>query len=257
MLWYKAWYETRWRFIVGLILLTALSAGLVLFYPMMLRLLGLPEVNAVMKGAAFSDSFQQALAMMSAFTGYIWSQWFGKNLLQIWAVFAILIGSGGLTTESTRGSLLFTLALPVSRRKLVTARTAMGFVQLSVLVFLPSILIPVMAPVIGERFSVKTTLVCSLIFTLSGTVFFSFSCLLSTFFSDLVKPIVIGLCVLFMSVIVTSLPLKINDYSVFKVMSGQSYYLKGEIPWIGLLICIGLSIAMFFFAFRNIEHRDF
>jgi len=46
MLWYKSWLETRWRFLIGLVLLRIVAAGTVFDYPQVLKLLPLmPTVN--------------------------------------------------------------------------------------------------------------------------------------------------------------------------------------------------------------------
>ena len=46
MLWNKSWMETRWRFLIGLMLLILSAAGIVLAYPRMIKLLPLvPTVD--------------------------------------------------------------------------------------------------------------------------------------------------------------------------------------------------------------------
>ena len=39
MLWYKSWLETRWRFLIGLVLLMLSAGGTVLTYPHVVKLL--------------------------------------------------------------------------------------------------------------------------------------------------------------------------------------------------------------------------
>jgi len=51
MLWYKAWLETRWRFAIGLALLTLSAAVTVLSYPAVMRVL-LPGVTIEAPGYA-------------------------------------------------------------------------------------------------------------------------------------------------------------------------------------------------------------
>ena len=39
MLWYKSWLETRWRFLIGLVLLVCSAMFIVLAYPRLIQLL--------------------------------------------------------------------------------------------------------------------------------------------------------------------------------------------------------------------------
>jgi hypothetical protein len=40
MLWYKSWLETRWRFIVPLLIVVCSTGGLILLYPRFLEAYG-------------------------------------------------------------------------------------------------------------------------------------------------------------------------------------------------------------------------
>ena len=46
MLWYKSWLETRWRFVIGLVVLILSACGTVFTYPEVVKLLPLaPQVD--------------------------------------------------------------------------------------------------------------------------------------------------------------------------------------------------------------------
>jgi ABC-type transport system involved in multi-copper enzyme maturation permease subunit len=254
MLWYKAWRETRWRFLIGLCLISVSSMVVVLTHPMVenLQLDGMPNLSEWMR-----ERIREAALLMSTYPGYIWSQWFGKNLPNTWSVFAVLIGVGGVVTESARGTALFTLSLPITRRKLLSVRALIGALELAVLALVPSLLIPALSPLIEESYSFGDTLLYSLLTIVGGMVFFSFSFLLSSIFSDQLKPIVIGLVVVFIPGVLPLLHKDFARYNIYNVMSGQSYFNGGAIPWMGLLVCIALTIVMFVLSLRIIERRDF
>jgi hypothetical protein len=46
-------------------------------------------------------------------------------------------------------------------------------------------------------------------------------------------------------------------YSVYKVMTGESYFTTGVLPWAGLAACLAAGLAMFFVSLRLLERRDF
>ena len=55
---------------------------------------------------------------MNEYPFYIWRILFDNSLHFLWAMFAVLIGLGGLTQESAKGHAQFTLSLPLSREHL-------------------------------------------------------------------------------------------------------------------------------------------
>jgi hypothetical protein len=116
MLWFKAWLETRWRFgfVVGSILLVWVA-------PFWLPLFGL-RVPA---------GFPASKLWVAIHLGTV--------LLYIYA--AIFLAGSGINTQTTYSatsgfhpSMLFTLSLPVSRRRLLLVRAGLGALQTSFLV---------------------------------------------------------------------------------------------------------------------------
>src|SRR5215813_1459488 len=131
MLWHKSWLETRSRFLIGLGVLACSAAGVVFVYPRVVELL--PLVTARDTGGELGRQIRESAELVRDYRGYIWSKWFGQHLIQVWTLFAVLLGSGGLVSQAARGGALFTLSLPVSRRRLVAVRAAVGLGELLVL----------------------------------------------------------------------------------------------------------------------------
>src|SRR5688500_4673262 len=100
MLWYKAWLETRWRFLFGLGLLLLSACSVVLSYPAVMKLL--PAVPADM-GGELGRRVKEAADLSRTYRGYVWSNWFGQNLANVWTVFSVLLGTGGLLSQTSGG----------------------------------------------------------------------------------------------------------------------------------------------------------
>ena len=49
----------------------------------------------------------------------------------------------------------------------------------------------------------------------------------------------------------------LSSYSVFRVMSAETYFRGGGLPWLGLLASSGLSVAVLYAATANLARRDF
>jgi ABC-type transport system involved in multi-copper enzyme maturation permease subunit len=253
MLWYKHWLETRWRFFIGLALLVGFSVMMVLTEPL---------VSSAMEsfqdpGGPIGEMLREQMEIAKTYDGYVWQQWFNKNLLIGWILLAILIGVGGVVTESSRGTALFTLSLPVTRRRMLAVRAATGAIELALLALVPSLLIPLFSLVIGESYSPAKIIVYVLMTIIGGAVFFALSILLSTIFSDQVKPIIIGIAVAFILTTVTLLFKEFVPYSIINIMSGGSYFRTGEPPWLGLGVSLAVAGAMFYMSLRIVERRDF
>jgi hypothetical protein len=255
MLWYKSWLETRWRFSIGLALLMLSAAGTVIAYPRVMKLM--PLVESMTVGGELGRRIMEAAILARSYRGYVWSQWLGKSMTQMLSLFAVLLGTGGLLSQSSGGGALFTLSLPVSRNELLGVRAATGLAELLALAFVPPLLLPVLSPGVGESYAIGDAVLHGTCLFVAATVLFSMSCLLSTVFGDVWRPalIVCGLA----AVLGLSEPFlgDFSRYSLFGIMSGEVYFRDGGLPWLGLLASAAVSAAMLFAASRNLARQDF
>jgi ABC-2 type transport system permease protein len=255
MLWYKAWLDTRWRFLIGLLLLMGSAAATVRTYPEVLKLM--PFVPTVDLGGEIGRRIREAADLAREYHGYVWSQWFGDNLSKLWTLFAVLLGAGGLLSQSSGGGALFTLSMPVSRGRVLGVRAGTALLELLVLALVPSMLIPLLSPAIGQTYSATNTLIFSASVFLGGTVFFSLAFLLSTVFGDVWRPLLIALSAALALSFCEQVFRGLSRYSIFGVMSAEKYFRSGQLPWAGLLASAAASAAMLYAAAMNIVRRDF
>jgi ABC-2 type transport system permease protein len=259
MLWYKAWLETRWRFLIGLVLLVCSAAAIVLVYT---RVMGLvqplvPLVPSVDAGSDIGRELREAADLLRSYRGYIWSQWFRQNMPQIWAIFAVMLGTGGLLTQTSRGGALYTLSMPVSRARLVGVRAATGLGELLVLAIVPTLVLPLLSPLVGQTYGVGDAVVHGACLFIRGAVFFSLAFLLSTVFADVWRPALIAVCALAAVGFVEQVFHDALPTAWFHVMSAESYFRGGGVPWPGLIVSALVSTAMLYGAVENISRRDF
>src|SRR4029077_3253477 len=148
MLWNKSWMETRWRFLIGLMLLIFSAAGTVLAYPQVIKLL--PLVPTVDVSTELGRRVREGADLARSYRGYVWSQWLRQSMTNLLTLFAVLLGTGGLLSQVAGGGALFTLSLPATRNRLLGVRAATGLAELLGLAFVPPLLLPVLSPVVGE-----------------------------------------------------------------------------------------------------------
>jgi hypothetical protein len=255
MLWYKSWLETRSRFLIGVALLMLSAAAAVLAYPRLMKLL--PLVPTVDDTGELGRRIREAADLMGSYRGYVWAQWLRQSMTQMLTLFAVLLGTGGLLSQASGGGALYTLSLPVSRNQLLGVRTATGLAELLALAFVPSLLLPLLSPVVGQSYGIGDALIHGGCLFVAAAVLFSMACLLSTVFSDVWRPAlivcglaaVLGLCEPFFG--------DRSRYSLFGIMNGEIYFRGGGVPWLGLLASAAVSAAMLFAASRNLARQDF
>ena len=255
MLWYKSWLETRSRFLIGLALLICSAGATVFVYPRVQELL--TTVPSMDLGGEMGRKVREAAVLAGSYRGYVWSQWYRQNAIQLWTIFAVILGTGGLLSQMSGGGGLFTLSLPVSRRELLTVRAAAGLAELLILALVPSLLISLLSPAVGERYAIGDALVHAMCLFVAGAVFFSLSFLLSTVFSDVWRPLLSALFAAGFLALAEQLVDGLSRYSVIGAMSGETYFRGGRLPWPGLIVSVTLSAAMLYGAVVNLARRDF
>jgi ABC-2 type transport system permease protein len=261
MLWYKAWLDTRLRFFIGLALLTFAAAGVVLSHPRAMQTLqslgdGSGGIGITGSGP-LGARVVEALALARDYRGYIWSQWFHQEAPQLWCLFAIVLGSGGIVSQAARGGGLFTLSLPVSRQRLVLTRAGMALGELSVLALVPALTLSLVSPAVGQGYGVGDALIHGVCLFLGGTVFYAIPFLISSLTEHVWVP---PLAMIATAVVITTLRAfnpGITQLTLAPIVSAESYFRGGGLPWPGLLIAAGVSTLFIYVAVRNVARRDF
>jgi ABC-type transport system involved in multi-copper enzyme maturation permease subunit len=239
-------------FFLGLVSFMAVSALSVLMYPVALRqTVEQPDVQG-----RFLFLLNDLKLMRNGYASYIWWGWFGNHLPALWTMFALILGWGGLAIERASGAISFTLSLPVSRRRWLAVRFASGAVQLIILAFVSSLGIPVLSRLIGQTYAVTDATVYALQVIAGGMVFLSFAFLLTTIsgnepVSGVIAWTVVG------TLWALSLTETFAPYSIYRIMGGESYFFKGTLPWMGLLVSMALALGLLYLSVQIAERQDF
>ena len=254
MLWHKAWMETRGRFITGLVILTVMAGVNVYEYLVTQRMMPLAESAIAGDSSPLGAAIREAVALQREFRGFIWYNAIRDNLTQMGVLFAVLLGCGGLLAETKKGSAMFTLSLPVTRKQLLGARVGTGLAQCFAIAMVPPLVIPLLAPAIGQHFSIIDSLAHGLCLFFVGALFFSLASFLSTLFGDIWRPLLIAV---FIACVAALAQFVAPELGVFKVMSGESYFRTGSLPWMGFVTTAVLASALLYSAAETLERRDF
>ncbi|HJU43637.1 MAG TPA: hypothetical protein VJ691_12505 [Vicinamibacterales bacterium] len=254
MLWHKAWLETRWRFIAALAILTVLTAANVYEYVLAQRMMPVAESLSSGDPSPLGAMIRDAVAVQREFRGFIWYNAFRDTLTNVGVLFAVLLGCGGLLAENKKGSALFTLSLPVTRRRLLGIRTATGLAQWLAISMIAPLTIPLLAPLVGQQFSIVDALAHGVCVFVAGALFYSLASFLSTLFGDFWRPMLIAFAV---ACVAAAAQFAAPEFGVFRVMNGETYFRHGTLPWMGLVTTAVLASALLYSAAETLERRDF
>lgn len=249
MLWckallYKAWRESRDRFLLSAVTMAALCVGFVVFHR---------------QGAGISDR-------PMTYGEYIWRIVYKGYLRELFVLLALLLGTGGLLREREYGTAVFTLALPVSRMHLVLVRAAVGLLEIGVMSLLPGLVIPAVSPLVGQFYPWSQALQFAVLWTAGGAFIFVIGFAASSVLAgEYTAPIAAFLGLLLYSVIVDLPFLEHFPLDIHDMMSGvgMRYFesnagtLSGPLPWMELAIIFLTVICIVALAGETAKRQDF
>jgi ABC-2 type transport system permease protein len=238
MLWYKAWLETRARFLISLFGILFLCS------------------YSVMHGEQQAEPWT-----LRSYYNYVLTE--GYGLLVVMWVFAVtLLMMGGLLREHALGSASFTLGLPVSRRRLTIVRVGVGALQASVIAIIPSSAMYLIAGIWGKPFSLSQNLFHLILLLTGGAFFFAVALLVSSLVpGEYTAPVVaFGILLLISATLGDQ---KTRLFSPLAFMMGTEYFdrnsnlLVGPFPWIEAAIWLCLAALLTWIALRVTDQREF
>jgi len=174
---------------------------------------------------------------------------------------AILAGSGVMTqlcnSTSARmpDSVLFTLSLPVSRRRLFLSRALLGALGVLLMIVLFWAQLPLLFASLAGAPPLRVLLAAILFQFVAAALAYSFGLLGTCLLSEMTLSWVIGAAGGLGGI---GAGLQWGPLVHFlNFASGATYMTTGQISWTGLAICVALSCLFVFAAVRTIERREF
>ncbi len=238
MLWFKAWLETRGRFLISLFGILSLCS------------------YSVLHGE------RQAIPQtLRSYYNYVLADGYGL-LAVMWVLAVTLLMMGGLLREHALGSASFTLALPVSRRRLMIVRISVGALQAGMVAILPAVAMSLIARIWSGSFSASQSLFHLVLLLTGGAVFFAIALLVSSLVSGEYTAPVVAFGVLLL-ISATLGDQKTRQFSPLAFMLGTEYFdrhsnlLVGPIPWMEAGIWLCLAALLIWIAVRLIDQREF
>jgi hypothetical protein len=238
MLWYKAWLETRSRFIIAIVGCTTLCSMWIVEFSKLTT-----SSREVMGVFYLLDAIHEVLAF-------------------VWILSVILLMMGGLLQEHAVGTSSFTLALPVSRFQLMSVRIVMGLAQAFVLAVVPWLVMFLVCGSAGKTYPISQLFFHVFLLYCGGMVFIALAVLISsTVEGQYTAPVVsIGMSVLLVNALKAE---RLNAYSPWTFMVGSEYFqrptglLNGPLPLLPAASFCAVAILLLSLSIKVIQRRDF
>jgi ABC-type transport system involved in multi-copper enzyme maturation permease subunit len=239
VLWYKAWLETRTRFAVCLCFLVAIVGFFV------------HHAEGILPPQPKSNTYEVLFFAHTYLAG-------------IWILCVNLLGMGGLLREKTAGTSLFTLALPVSRARLVGVRIAVGVLESIALAVVPWGMILLITYLAGRPFFVAQAGYYVLLLVGGGIVYFAVAILASSLVEgEYTAPAVSYGAAILVGIIGGSITRLRPFLDLWRFVAGDNRYdhsthlLTGPVPWFGIFCCVSVAVLLFAVSARIAQKRDF
>jgi ABC-2 type transport system permease protein len=236
LLWYKAWLETRARFLASLATLTLFSGIFVHHAQALIR----PEGNTDFYRLLFVN--QQFLVIM-------------------WVLSVVLLGMGGIVREKAVGTSSLTLALPVSRVHLVGVRVGMGALQATALGVVPWVVVFLVSSFAKRPILINQVWSYVLLLVGGGLVYFAMAILVSSLVAGEYTAPALAFGVVLLGAIVFDSWLQ--QFNVWRLVTGDfsidrsTYLLSGHLPWAGIVASLSVAVLMLAASIIVVQKREF
>jgi len=250
MLWYKAWLETRVRFVICLLAMTVFCV--------------------------YTVSYDNQMADSRATLNFYYSVVHGAHGLigGLWLAVISFLTAGGLLREKAVGAASFTLALPFSRTRLMGVRMAVCLIEAVALIVIPSLAICIEDGMIGKPYPVSQMWFHIVLLVSGGLVFFAIALLISSLMEGEYTAPLVSFCIVAGVALSTSREPKLatgstiweqaaQTHNPFYFMRGVAYFdsptglLLDPIPWVQAGIFVLLAALFITASVKAIQLRDF
>ncbi len=250
-LWEKEISAGKFKVVTGLIILTMFALIVVFSYEYTVKLLESGMVPEFAK-----DQVDQIRKIKIDYNYYFWSQWFGKNLLQIGAGLALIFGASAISAETSRSTMNFLLARPITRQQVFRIKYCVNLACVGVVVVLSTLIYYLANLAKGHTYPIAVLFGQTVVAFAGLSVIFSIAVYCSTRFDQTLKAFLTASIATF----VISIPVffePIAKFSLYYQMQGAAILKGSGFPFLPLLVMIVVSYFLYNQGKKRLAARDF
>lgn len=250
MLWYKAWLETRVRFLICLFVITVFCV--------------------------YTVNYDNRMAQPRTPLDFYYSVVHGAHglIAALWIAAVTFLTAGGLLREKAVGAASFTLALPFSRRRLMGVRVAVCWLEAVALIVVPSVAMCIEDGMIGKPYPVPQVWFHLVLLVSGGLVFFGIALGITSLLEGEYTAPLVSFCTVAGIALSSSREPRVavgstmwdqlaQAHNPFYFMSGVAWFdratglLLGPIPWVQAGVFVLLAALLIAASVKAIQLRDF
>jgi ABC-2 type transport system permease protein len=183
-------------------------------------------------------------------------------LVFLWIFSVVLLGMGGIVREKAIGTSSLTLALPVSRARLVGIRVGLGIIEAVALGVVPWTAVFIVSSLAGMPILITQVGLYLLLLVGGGLVYFAAAVLVSSLVSgEYTAPCVAFGAILLPTILSDAyLPLCLNNR---RLVTGSfsvdtiTYLVSGHLPWLGILASLFAAGLLLWASILVVQWREF
>jgi ABC-2 type transport system permease protein len=201
------------------------------------------------------------------YIAYIWKSVYNSIGRDIFVILSVILGSGGLLQERAHGTAGFTLALPVSRRRIVFTRAVIGYLGVLAIAAVPILVVPVVSRCVGEQYPVTQNIGFFFLWAACGAVFYGLTFLLAHRLEGDYISVLLAIPSLMLYGVLLNLPWlsHVRMLNIFDIINGEDmpffneaqHLLVAPLPWPTLAAMLAVSATLVILAARRIQPLDF
>ena len=251
MLLFKAWKESKARFLFSAGTVGVLCAGVVLFNQRLHERPG--EILRGFRATTYSE--------------HVYDFVYAGTAKGLFVMLMLVLGLGGLLRERRRGTAPFTLGLPVTRARLIGTQIVMGIVQVLAISALPLILVPALSSLVGRSYPFGDSLHFAVFWVAGGLMVFALAFLCSVLFSGEYTALIVAFLGLFAVPLVAQVrplqPYRVNflmtmgEFGTMRWNAEHTLLIPPPMAWVRVLVFLGIAAALLGVAMGVTEREDF
>jgi ABC-2 type transport system permease protein len=182
-------------------------------------------------------------------------------LVIMWVLSVVLLGMGGIVREKAIGTSSLTLALPVSRRRLLSVRVGMGIVEAMVLGLVPWTAVFCVSSFAGNPISITQVASYVLLLVGGGLVYFALAVLVSSLVSGEYTAPALAFGIVLLAAMLFDAWLR--QFNVWRLVTGDfsidrsTYLLSEHLPWLGIFSSLSTAALMLLTSTIVVQRREF
>lgn len=245
-LWKKEISAGRIKLLVGLAVLAIAALVVALTYDIVNKYVGMGQVP---------DFARDQVKLLKDYKFFIWTQWFGKNLMQSGVILAVAFGAGVISTEISRQTMHFLLAKPIRRSSIFTAKYVVNYIILTLSVIISTMVLYIGVIATGHSYSLLQLMEGAVIAVAGLGVVFSIASCFSAVFDRTLTAVAASAVAAFVLYVPGFFP-ALAKYSLFYHLSGPGI-IRGEgFPFLTLAVFILSSAGLYLLGRTRFAGRD-